>query len=323
MAAEKVFLSFADSRYAAALSRIQKQAKALGVYDRVVTMSERDLQPNFARQHQDLLRPDIRGFGYWIWKPFIIAQLLDELVDGAVVHYADAGCHLNPRGIARLYEYFNHAFESESGLTAFQARTPGPPLEHDGRALPHYVDEAWTKGDLIDRLGVRHRPDILKTPTIGAGILFVRKGSLGEEGVREWSRICSEDNQLIDDAPSLSPNEAAFVEHRHDQAVFSLLVKLRRFPTYSAFEYFYPRRNSTKPDWGALSNFPVHARRDLGRVTYPEGLSRRSPLLPRKMLMRARRLFSWLQGKSSGRLFVLRGLARQPGAVIRVFPPEP
>lgn len=291
LAAEKVFLSFSDSRYAAALSRIQRQAEALGVYDRVVTMSDEDLQADFARKHQDLLRPDVRGFGYWIWKPFIIAQLLDELAEGSLVHYADAGCHLNPRGIARLHDYFNHALESESGLTAFQARTPGPPLKHDGRTLPQYVDEAWTKGDLIDRLGVRHRPDILTTPTVGAGILFVRKGSLGEEVVREWSQICSEDNRFIDDSPSLSPNEAAFVEHRHDQAVFSLLVKLRRLPTYSAFEYWYPQQNSMKPDWRAIADFPIHARRDLGRVTEPEGRRRRARLLAWRVLGDARRLF--------------------------------
>ena len=291
MAAQKVFLSFADSRYVGSLSRLRDQAESLGVYDRVVTMSENNLPSDFVYRHRDLLRPNIRGYGYWIWKPYVIAQLLESLAEGDIVHYLDAGCHLNARGITRLHEYFNHALESDSGLTAFQARVPGPPLEHDGRALPHYPDEAWAKGDLLDRLDVRRRPEILATPTIGAGILFVRKGSPGEEVVREWSHICSEDNRFIDDTPSRSPNEAAFVEHRHDQAVFSLLVKLRRFPTYSAFEYWYPQRDSMKPDWDALADFPIHARRDLGRVTGPVRLSRRLLSLARRVLARARRLF--------------------------------
>ena len=40
-----------------------------------------------------------------------------------------------------------------------------------------------------------------------------------------WYNI-SLNHHLIDDTPSKSPNFKEFIEHRHDQSIFSLLTKL-------------------------------------------------------------------------------------------------
>jgi len=44
------------------------------------------------------------------------------------------------------------------------------------------------------------------------------------ELVNRWYEFCC-DYHLIDDSPSVVPNLPEFIEHRHDQAVFSLLTK--------------------------------------------------------------------------------------------------
>jgi len=261
----RTLLTFADSRYQVALNRLRQQAILSGAFDSVITLTETDLDADFVRRHSSLLRKDVRGFGYWIWKPFIIKQTLDSLSANDALLYLDAGCHINTRGLDRLEFYFAQLRESEFGITVFQARKPDPPLLYDGRKLPQFLDESWTKGDLIDRMSVRGNSAVLRTPTIGAGIMLLRAQSPGSRIIDEWLAICEEDHRYIDDSVSTSPNEDAFVEHRHDQSVFSLLVKKHGVPTLSAFEYWYPRDDSMNPDWEALDSFPIHARRDLGR----------------------------------------------------------
>ena len=44
----------------------------------------------------DKLHDNVRGFGYWSWKPEIIKQTLsDKWNDGDQLLYLDAGCNLN------------------------------------------------------------------------------------------------------------------------------------------------------------------------------------------------------------------------------------
>lgn len=69
--------------------RIQRQAASLNVYDQIHVWSEHDLGDDFRRRHRSILRPGSRGFGYWIWKPYLIDSLLRRMSDGDVLHYAD------------------------------------------------------------------------------------------------------------------------------------------------------------------------------------------------------------------------------------------
>ena len=71
------------------------------------------------------------------------------------------------------------------------------------------------------------------------------------------------DFNLIDDTPSKSKNLKGFIEHRHDQAVFSILCKINSVDTLSAYEYWYPSKSKGKPDWSILKDYPIHAKRDL------------------------------------------------------------
>ena len=43
-----------------------------------------------------------------------------------------------------------------------------------------------------------------------------------------------------------------------------MLCVKNKIKTISAYEFWYPKKNSNKlePDWDALYNFPIHAKRD-------------------------------------------------------------
>jgi hypothetical protein len=246
-----------------ALQRIQNQAIAMGAYDFIVLANEYNLDLDFREQFSEYLKPGIRGFGYWSWKAQIILQTLRQMKDGDLLQYTDAGCHLNPKGREKLDEYFLKAQNSASGILAFQAI---PPTFHDKKIELLDLREArWCKGDLCDAFGVRSNQHVMQTQTVGAGIIFMKKCDESLKIVTSWLDVYKNNFNLIDDSKSKSENPPGFVEHRHDQTIFSILAKLNKVEIASAYEYWYPNgKNPPGPDWGVLSEYPIHAKRDRG-----------------------------------------------------------
>jgi hypothetical protein len=261
------FLTFASSNLKRSSKRILAQARKMNVYDHVIGYDEFSLDPGFRAKFKDYLNFSVRGFGYWSWKPQIIRQTLSKMSEGDVLQYTDAGCHLNFSGRWRLLEYLKLTSNTPNGILAFQAKPPEKPFHFDQRDLPLLTDNMWVKGDLLDYLNVRNEKQICMTPTIGAGIIFIRKCPESVKIIDHWISVFHDDFSLINDENSESLNLPGFVEHRHDQAIFSILCKINNVQTLSAFEYWYPKVNSNKrADWKALKNYPIHAKRDKGSM---------------------------------------------------------
>lgn len=260
---KKYFLTFASSDLKKSLNRIKKEAENLNIYNNILTLNEEDLDLCFKNRFKNYLKFGIRGYGYMCWKPQVILQVLNKMDDGDILQYSDVGCHLNKKGLDRLFQYFELTKKTEKGILAFQNKIPEYPLIYDGRKLLNYLDYQWTKGDLLDYFKIRNNDIILKTPTIGSGIIFIRKCEKSLQLINEWLDVIKYDFKLIDDSKSISPNIKGFIEHRHDQAIFSILCKLNNIETLSAYEYYYPSKNNIDiPDWPILSNFPIWAKRD-------------------------------------------------------------
>ena len=187
----------------------------------------------------------VKGFGYYAWKPEIIAQALADLTNGDVLVYMDAGSHLRRAGLARFDEYVALCRTSRSGLLAFQ--TDWPEFE-------------WTKGDLLDHLDVRHNPRITRSGQIQTGLIFMRKSSVTVGFVNDWNSIFHISRALIDDSPSESRNLPGFRSHRHDQSVFSILAKSRNIELLSAQEQNWFGRGY---DPIIAKKMPVQHRRDI------------------------------------------------------------
>jgi hypothetical protein len=260
---QRLFLTFANSALERSLERITKEAEAIGVYDRIVALDERDLNADFRTAFASKLSPKVRGFGYWSWKPQVILQTLAEMNEGDILQYADVGFHINPGGVKRLNDYFQMVENSESGVLGFQGRRPEPPMVDDGRELPTWPDGTWTKGDVLDYFHVRDREDITQTPTIQAGLSFIRKCDKSQGFVEQWLKVFYDNFALVDDSPSVSANLKEFRTHRHDQSIFSILGKLNNIASVSSNEFWFPRPWNSSGDWDALADFPMHAKRDL------------------------------------------------------------
>lgn len=119
MSLKPALVTFADSRLKHSAKRLIRQAKRMGVFSQLISLDESGLDVEFRDNHSSILRPHVRGFGFWIWKPQVIIQALRSLKNGQILLYLDVGCHLNHRGIPRLLEYFEIVSKSKSGILAF------------------------------------------------------------------------------------------------------------------------------------------------------------------------------------------------------------
>lgn len=264
------FVTFADSRMKRSLRRIRRQALLMGFSpDRILTYTENDLSPDFREKMRVHLVKGSRGYGYWCWRSQVVLQALQKMADDEIFLYADAGCHLNPKGLPRLREYFKMV--NESDIVAFQGRSFMGTEKFD--PLHHYNSiGTWTKGDVIDYFGVRNCPEIVNSGQYSGGVFLVKKTAKSQSFYERYRAIVEEHFEFLDDSPSQSPNLPEFREHRHDQAVFTLLCKEAQVPTLSCCEYgiyapLAPAQFKGDLRWSCesfseMDRFPVHARRD-------------------------------------------------------------
>jgi hypothetical protein len=238
------FLTFGDSnRYGSALQRCEKQAKEFGIFSDVYAVDENDLIKNFSsfwERHKDFMLGNKRGFGYWIWKSYLISELLENVPKDSIIFYMDSGCQLNIKALDRFTEYCDYT------------------MDHGGLAFRLNLPELeWTKSDTYHRICGELTNDINELQHVG-GINFFKNTSNTIDLVKEWQQICSEDNyHYIDDSPSVKPNHNIFKEHRHDQSIFSLLVK--------KYNHFCVLNDETywAPDWKNLGKeYPIWAVRN-------------------------------------------------------------
>lgn len=239
-----IFTSFGNELYSGARKRITQEATNLNFFDQIHVYSENDIDKTFWEKHKTFIQNNKRGFGYWIWKPQIILQTLQKMNDNDILLYCDSGCSLNKEGLTILKHYIEMVKNHHLGLLCFQLS-----MEH--------IEKRWNKYDTIETvLGSKFEEKfktIISSPQCESGMIFIRKTSETVNIIKEWLSYC-EHYELIDDSPSLKFSFKEFTEHRHDQSVWSLLVKKYGGLLIPDETYFYP-------NWNDFKQFPIHARR--------------------------------------------------------------
>lgn len=215
-----IFVTYGNQPYAGAKARIVREAQNMHIFSDVYALGPADLAPSFLTTHRQTLQVQ-RGAGLWCWKPQICLQILDSAPDGTILFYCDAGCTLNVNGRQRLLEYITLVSENDAGILAFQMQHP----EHK-----------WTKQSLLSFLQADH---LAETGQLVGGIFFVRKCEKSIQVLKRWRETMAI-TSLVDDSPSAEPNHSSFKQNRHDQSVWSLLVKSTPGATIISPDETYP-----------------------------------------------------------------------------------
>jgi hypothetical protein len=223
------FITFGDgnTERRAAAQRLSTQAAETGWFTSSSALHYEDLpklSPQWFDANRTFLESNPRGLGYWIWKPLIILEHLKKLRPGDFLVYADAGHEISIDGKERFEQYLKIA--AEHGMLCFEI----------GEKI-----RKWTKGDLLEYFGIAERTDILEANQVQAGLLLIRRTTTTVLFASHWAECCTARGHiLINDDSSIKINPSGFLEHRHDQSIFSVLFRLTKVGFSLPDESYHP-----------------------------------------------------------------------------------
>lgn len=210
------FITFGShANYIDAAKRLVTQANELQVFNKTTMYTVADLQADtaFWAKHGQFLMENARGFGFWIWKSYLIKKNMETMKDGDILMYLDCGCELDVKERDYLVECIERVkVDKHIGSSTYQP------------------EKLWNKMDLLLKFDAL-KEEVLETEQRQGGVLLLLVCPETRKFVKEWYETCC-DYHLVDNSPSVARNLSCFREHRHDQAIYSLLVK--RGTPYSA-----------------------------------------------------------------------------------------
>jgi len=162
--------------------------------------SEKDIDREFLNKNSKILSSN-RGGGYWLWKPYTILDMLNKLDDNDYLIYMDSGANLvsDPSNYLDLID--------EKGILAFSM------VQKTSK---------WTKGDCFYLLDKELK--FKDVNQLQGTYIFLKKNEFSLNFVKKWLDYCTNEN-LITDLPNIYMNNLSdFIDHRHDQSIFSLLA---------------------------------------------------------------------------------------------------
>ncbi len=227
--------------FLSAVKRLERQADAFALIDEFRGYTPEDLPSDVRSTFLPETFEKLRGYGYWRWKSYLIARELEELRDGDVLIYLDAGAEINPAGRDRFTYYLDAVSRNEVLFFAM-------PYQHRN----------WTKRDPL----LLNLQDHFFRNQISAGFIMLRATTSTRLLATEWNQRSALDRgRLLKDEP-----EVLFgaVEHRHDQAVLSQLIFEHGFPTTAPDETFFQ-------PWSSGRSFPfllLRNRTGVSRLRY-------------------------------------------------------
>ena len=255
-------LAFASKDLKKSIDRISNQANEAKFYDKIRIFSSNNLPSDLSNKVNSLLlKGKRRGYGYWIWKPYLIKKVFGEMEYGDVVNYVDIGCHIIKNNSSRFEEYLNFVNEEDNWILPFQYHSN---LECDLKSIsfPNRKECVYTKGDLLKYFEVYNNNQVTQSPQFWAGCFFIKKHKKSINFINEWIEVFENKFDLIDDTPSKIQNYLEFLENRHDQSVYSLLCKKHKLKSFSAFECDWVYLNNER-SWEHNKLSPILAKRDL------------------------------------------------------------
>lgn len=239
-----VLLVFGSTRYQKALQHLVQEAFESYWFEAVDIWNERRLQmeePEWFQEHQHLVtRYSKYGYGLWCWKPFLVSRCMRAFPNHTIV-YLDAGCQLNVSkpSAERFQEYVLAA--QTHGLCVFQLQA---------------LDRQYCRCDVLQRITRCDSPEQVQSRQIMSGA-FVLSASHPKaiQAVEEWQYWSDFDKGSLLD-PDATHHHRGFRSHRHDQSIFSLVVRAL------ADVYIVDDETYFAPDWATRgASYPFWARR--------------------------------------------------------------
>jgi len=198
----KYIISYGSNGYYESQKRfkksiIDKQVKVLSFNDKWLKKT------SFYKKNRFILDQK-RGAGYWLWKPYILLQTFAKMQDGDVVIYCDADAVVL-HSFACLFDIC----QQNGGIMLFDNSIN--------------LNKSWIKRDCFILMDA-DEPTFYNAGQAMGGFVVLQKNVRSQNFLEEWL-VYAEDYRNSTDAENElgKPNLPEFKEHRHDQAIMSIL----------------------------------------------------------------------------------------------------
>ena len=204
----KIHLNYAKGRYLASQKACSKSAVEVGGFDDSKPYSEEHLDSEFRQRNQYTLMQS-RGAGFWLWKPYLLLDIVSQLDSEDYLMYTDSGMMFlrDPWGMISLHE--DHM--NDKGIAFFTG---------DGVLENKY----YTKRDTFILM---QADDVMYTDGrhLDASVVLCKKTPFSIAFLEEWLAY-AQDPRILTDLPNTQgkPNYPEFRDHRHDQSIASILA---------------------------------------------------------------------------------------------------
>lgn len=217
---KKIFITYANEKFALSERQILKEARALGIFDKCIGYTPKDL-PVYIKANP--LMAFVRGGGCWCWKPYVIWKTLQDYPD-AVVVYVDAGCKLQQG--KEWHEWFAMMESYDTLLQHYR-----DDFDYGWAELYHGITisaalNRWAKKSLLDYYDICFdNKRWHEQPSLWAGFVIAKNGS---RVVNEWYEMVMLHPELFYDPIGVEKQcqEECYIDHRHDQSVLSAIAWL-------------------------------------------------------------------------------------------------
>lgn len=217
-----ILISYANKSFYKSQQELKKSALNNG-FDEVIDYNDLWLktQTAFYEKNNHILTQK-RGNGYWLWKPFIILDVLKKVNDDDIICYSDSGNIF----ISSILPLVNLVSKNEPLLFCNS----------------DHKNKIWAKRDCFYYMNCDNK-FYHEGFQVSAGFLLLKKTEASIKIIEEWLALCENENILTDKPNKCGlPNFEEYKDHRHDQSILSLLaiknnIEIFRDPTQWGNKY--------------------------------------------------------------------------------------
>jgi hypothetical protein len=240
---KKYFITFGNGQFTKQRDRVALEAMETKWFDEIIVESPETIK-DFINLHDQFFKNNNRGFGYWLWKPYIIFRQLNKMSAGDCLFYTDAGASILPHRENRFNEYVEMLKQSNTPILAFSGNV--------------YYERQFQKMQTLKRFDLHNDDSFLKSPQIESGVIAFKKSEYTMDVVKKWLDVVVENNYIyVND--TISDEHEEFIDNRHDQSILSILCKLNSAhmlveDAYGEGPFFSSRQTDNglrdyAPDW--------------------------------------------------------------------------
>lgn len=200
---KKYLVSCATEEFYKKQKVLNESALKFGI-DKVFSYTDKMIEEtDFYKNNKTILdQKKAPGYGYSIWKPYIILEVMNKMEEGDILFYVDAGVEI----ISAVQPLVDLCIKNE-GILLFNAVN---------------ICKFWTKRDCFIEMDCDNEKYWNSNQIMGGYQVYIKSPRVIQFLQEDLMYV--QIPHLIDDSLSIEPNFGGFVRHSHDQSVLSNLA---------------------------------------------------------------------------------------------------